>query len=131
LATGLLAFGAGLTLAVGSWLASRRVHNQLILNVLHCPMTFFDTTPTGRILNRCTKDVDVLDSTLPQNLRSFIWCTLVVLGTIGVVSWSTPAFLIIIILLGIVYFFVQVRPPYPSLHSPTPPGVHTFQLHTF
>ena len=32
--------------------SSTRLHNQVFRSVLTCPMSFFDTTPTGRILNR-------------------------------------------------------------------------------
>lgn len=32
----------------------------------------FDTTPLGRILNRFSKDVDVVDNILPQVIRSWI-----------------------------------------------------------
>ncbi|KAL6945160.1 hypothetical protein ACO0QE_002606 [Hanseniaspora vineae] len=48
--------------------SSRNLHNSAIKRVLHAPMSFIDVTPLGRILNRFTKDMDVLDSQLPISI---------------------------------------------------------------
>lgn len=48
------------------------MHSILLSAVLRLPMTFFDVTPLGRILNRFAKDVDVCDNVLPHVLRMFI-----------------------------------------------------------
>lgn len=48
---------------------------MLLSAVLRLPMTFFDVTPLGRILNRFAKDVDVCDNVLPHVLRMFIAMT--------------------------------------------------------
>lgn len=42
--------------------------------VMRVPLTFFDTTPTGRIISRFAKDVDVLDTSLPQQISDSIYC---------------------------------------------------------
>ena len=56
------------SVAYGALQASRRLHEALLSNVLKCPMSFFDTTPLGRIINRFSKDVDTMDA----ELRMFI-----------------------------------------------------------
>lgn len=41
--------------ARGAMRASRVMHQHLLSNILRVPMSFFDTTPTGRIVNRFAK----------------------------------------------------------------------------
>lgn len=62
------------TLALGTLKASSTLHCQLLHNVLQCSMSFFDTTPVGRIINRFGKDVDVLDNSIPVSIRAWINC---------------------------------------------------------
>ena len=54
--------------------AAAFLHEKLLRNVLRSPVSFFDTTPLGRILNRFAKDVDVVDNTLPGVLRMWTAC---------------------------------------------------------
>lgn len=70
---------ASVLLGLATLRAARTLHIRLIGDVLRLPMVFFDTTPTGRLLNRFSKDVDVLDNTLPFILRGWITTALQVL----------------------------------------------------
>ncbi len=81
---------------------------HLLLNILQSPGQFFDTTPVGRILNRFSKDIDVIDAMIPQNIRGFLMCVFHVLGTCFVVGISTPFVLTVVLPLGIFYYLVQV-----------------------
>ena len=87
--------------------ASEKIHEALLDKTMHAPLSFFETTPIGRILNRFTSDIDVIDSKIPQQLRSFLNCIAMISGTFFVVSIVTPYFLIPLGPILIVYFFLQ------------------------
>lgn len=46
---------ASLTMAIGMVYASRKLHFEMLKNVIHLPMSFFDVTPLGRIVSRFGK----------------------------------------------------------------------------
>lgn len=65
-------FIANLIIALGCIYASILMHTILLTNVMRWPMETFDQTPVGRILNRFSKEIEVVDTTLPLNLRSWL-----------------------------------------------------------
>lgn len=94
---------------LGSLKAAQGLHDNLFEGVLHSPMTFFDSTPCGRILNRFGRDVNTLDIFLPKNASLFFSRFFSTLSTIAVIAYSTPMFLVIVPLLFAFYCFMQVR----------------------
>ena len=57
---------------IGSLEASRILHAFSLSNILKSPMAFFDVTPVGRVLNRFSKDVDIMDNRLPMIFKIWI-----------------------------------------------------------
>ncbi|XP_049277103.1 multidrug resistance-associated protein 1 isoform X3 [Anopheles funestus] len=100
-------FIASLTFALGALYAAKEMHELLLRYVLRWPMSLFDTTPLGRVLNRFSKDVDTVDNTLPQLIRSFLAQVFAVVATLVVISISTPIFAAVIVPIGILYYAVQ------------------------
>ncbi|XP_014222078.1 multidrug resistance-associated protein 1 isoform X3 [Trichogramma pretiosum] len=92
---------------LGCWLAARQMHLVMLRGVMRAPLTFFDTTPIGRIISRFSKDVDVLDVSLPQQISDTIYCTFEVIATLVVISYSTPIFIAVILPIGLIYYFIQ------------------------
>lgn len=77
-----------ITFSLGTIAAANTMHTILLAAVLRLPMTFFDVTPLGRILNRFAKDVDVCDNVLPHVLRMFIAMTFAVSVPRSSSAWS-------------------------------------------
>lgn len=53
------------TFFIGSLRASINIHNKLFNSVVHAPMSFFDFSPIGILLNRLSRDIGFIDETLP------------------------------------------------------------------
>ncbi|KAK9963932.1 hypothetical protein ABG768_005147 [Culter alburnus] len=107
LAQGFLVFLGTILLADGSISASRTLHTNLLSNILRVPMVFFDTTPSGRVVNRFAKDIFTVDEMIPMSFRSWILCLLGVLGTLFVICLATPIFTAVVVPMAVVYYFVQ------------------------
>ena len=97
-----------MVLAWGCVRASTTLHFRCVTNVLRQPIEFFDTTPTGRIINRLSKDVDTIDTVIPLNTRIWLFCSFQVLATLLVLSQSVPWILVLILPLAVLYICVQV-----------------------
>lgn len=64
-------FAFSLALSVTATNASKTMFRQAMTRVLHAPISFFDTTPLGRIINRFSSDVDIMDNQSADNFRMF------------------------------------------------------------
>jgi len=72
--------------------ATKNVFNSMLGSVLRAPMSYFETIPMGRILNRFTYDTDVNDVTLTQMISMFIiscsWFVASISVQLSILPWS-------------------------------------------
>ncbi|XP_067433255.1 ATP-binding cassette sub-family C member 3 isoform X2 [Thunnus thynnus] len=107
IAQGILVLISSYTLATGNIGAAKKLHHNLLANKLHTPQSFFDTTPIGRVLNRFSKDIYVIDEALPSTVLMFLSTFFVSLSTMIVIISTTPIFAVVIAPLAFIYVFVQ------------------------
>lgn len=88
--------------------ASRSLHARMLQNILFLPVSFFDVTPIGRIVNRFSQDVATVDEDLAQAMSQLIGMGGGCLGSVGAITGSTKGtFLILVIPLAFLYMQIQ------------------------
>uniref|UniRef100_A0A3Q1JDU2 Uncharacterized protein n=1 Tax=Anabas testudineus TaxID=64144 RepID=A0A3Q1JDU2_ANATE len=93
--------------AYGAICAATEIHNRLLDRVLKATVTFFDTTPLGRILNRFSSDLYSVDDSLPFILNILLANVFGLLGMLVVISYGLPWVLVPLIPLAVLYHRTQ------------------------
>ncbi|THU99163.1 multidrug resistance-associated ABC transporter [Dendrothele bispora CBS 962.96] len=90
--------------------SARRLHDSMLDALIRAPLSFFELTPTGRILNLFSRDIYVVDQILARVFQN-TWRTLTTtLFIVIVIGSSFPLFLLSIIPLG--WFYMRVMKYY-------------------
>ncbi|KAH9627496.1 hypothetical protein KSS87_006187 [Heliosperma pusillum] len=93
-------------------LSAQRLFENMLHSVLRSPMSFFDSTPAGRILNRASSDQSVLDLEIAQRLGWVAFSGIQLLGTVAVMSQvAWEVFLIFIPVTAICIWYKQYYIP--------------------
>ena len=79
----------------------------IIDRVLHTPMSFFESNPSGRIINRFSKDIDMVDNVIPVSLKSFLGTFGTLIQVLFIISFSTPIFIPILVPFAALYICIQ------------------------
>uniref|UniRef100_G1QIE8 ATP-binding cassette sub-family C member 12 n=1 Tax=Nomascus leucogenys TaxID=61853 RepID=G1QIE8_NOMLE len=88
--------------------ASSSLHDTVFDKILKSPMSFFDTTPTGRLMNHFSKDMDELDVRLPFHAENFLQQFFMVVFILVILAAVFPAVLLVVAGLA-VGFFILLR----------------------
>ncbi|XP_049439277.1 multidrug resistance-associated protein 1-like [Epinephelus fuscoguttatus] len=104
---GMAMFGTTLAIALGGIVASRHLHADLLHSVLHSPMSFFEVTPSGNLLNRFSKEIDAIDCMIPDGLKMMLGYLFKLLEVCIILLLATPFTGLVLLPLTCVYIFIQ------------------------
>ncbi|KAF2071736.1 hypothetical protein CYY_006941 [Polysphondylium violaceum] len=95
------------SMVFGSIKGSKLFHEKMFKAVIRSPMSFFDTTPIGRILNRFSKDQLTIDESIARTLGMFLNTFCQVFGSIIVIALVSPFIIIAMIPVAALFYFIQ------------------------
>lgn len=87
--------------------ASTKLHNAMFRGITRASMHFFNTNPSGRILNRFSKDMGQIDEILPSVMMDVIQIFLSLSGIVIVVAVINPLFLVPTLVLAVIFYYLR------------------------
>ncbi|KAL4806202.1 integral peroxisomal membrane peroxin-domain-containing protein [Aspergillus unguis] len=97
--------------------AGQKLFQEVMQGVSHATFRFFDVTPVGRLMNRLTSDIGVVDGDISQQFQLIAFLIITWISSVLVIASVTPVFLAFSIVLtaAFVYTFLQFLPTSQSL----------------
>lgn len=86
---------------------SAEFHKRLASAVLRSPMSFFETTPVGRVLNRFGDDISSIDTVLPWTMMMFLMLCISAISTFAVIIYNIPLMFFVLAVLLVAYEFIR------------------------
>ncbi|KIJ59434.1 hypothetical protein HYDPIDRAFT_118534 [Hydnomerulius pinastri MD-312] len=90
--------------------SSKYLHDSMLDSVMRAPLSFFEMTPTGRIINLFSRDTYVVDQILARVIQNLIRTSAVCASIVLVIGFSFPPFLIAVI--PLTWFYARVTSYY-------------------
>ncbi|KAJ3117853.1 hypothetical protein HDU96_005230 [Phlyctochytrium bullatum] len=97
--------GLSWIVTVVGYYAAKHLHKGAVSGLLKAPMSFFDSQPIGRILNRLSKDIQGVDQTMHMASVNFYFCLSMIVASLVSLAYATPYVLIIFGVLMVFYYF--------------------------
>ncbi|CAE6397156.1 unnamed protein product [Rhizoctonia solani] len=73
--------------------ASKTLYEKMLRSVMRSPSRFFDKTPSGRILNRFSKDIDAIDSGIQTLMVNALTQCLILIFAVVTIVYAVPYFI--------------------------------------
>ncbi|XP_039745503.1 multidrug resistance-associated protein 4-like [Pararge aegeria] len=104
--------------------ASQNLHDVMFTNLIAAVMRFFNTNPSGRVLNRFSKDMGAMDEILPrsilESLQMYLFVASVLVLNALALPWTLiPTAILLVIFVFLLKWFLNAAQAVKRLESTT------------
>eukprot|EP00668_Euglena_longa_P015617 GGOE01019733.1.p1 GENE.GGOE01019733.1~~GGOE01019733.1.p1 ORF type:complete len:1708 (+),score=434.21 GGOE01019733.1:758-5125(+) len=89
--------------------AARKMHNGMLDRLMKAPVSFFDSTPIGRIVNRFSRDQRMVDTVILPTLGMCLAAQAHLISTVVLIGLNTPHALVILVPVFFAFLRIQAR----------------------
>ncbi|CAM5999084.1 unnamed protein product, partial [Sphagnum balticum] len=92
-------------MCISGIIAAKKIHKDMLFSVLRSPLSFFDTTPMGRIVNRFNSDLQVIDESIPTHLK-FVFGQYMMFPLVFSIFFKlSPYLFLLMIIISFIFYF--------------------------
>ncbi|KAH8823213.1 multidrug resistance-associated ABC transporter [Flagelloscypha sp. PMI_526] len=103
-----LSFLSAFAFCILTMVAGREIYQKAFHALINAPVSYFDTTPIGRILSRLSKDQDMIDNSIALLSMQFLQSFAGLFGVVALVAYTFPLLTTIFIPLLLLYLLISV-----------------------
>ncbi|ORX98599.1 P-loop containing nucleoside triphosphate hydrolase protein [Basidiobolus meristosporus CBS 931.73] len=94
------------SMAVMARKASQKLHSDMLWHLIRSPMSFFDVTSSGKIVNRFAHDITAVDISLPLQFFNLLFFLMMAINIFVFCIIASPYFVLIIVPLAYGYYIL-------------------------
>ncbi|XP_025017234.1 multidrug resistance-associated protein 4-like isoform X3 [Tetranychus urticae] len=87
--------------------SSETLHNRIFARLLKARLAFFETNPVGRILNRFTRDMGIIDVTIAENLMFMNLDLIEIIGGMILASIVVPIIIVVVLVILVYAWYIR------------------------
>jgi len=89
--------------------AGKQMFHDIMVKVSHANFRFYDVTPVGRLMNRMTSDIGVVDGNISEQFNIVSWLAISWISAVAVIATVTPVFLLFSVALTAAFILIFRR----------------------
>ncbi|KAJ5321730.1 uncharacterized protein N7506_010860 [Penicillium brevicompactum] len=100
---------AQLLMLIIVYCAGQSLFRQVLIRVSHSTFRYLDTIPLGRLMNRLTSDIGVVDGNISEQFQAIAFQAITWISSVLVIATATPVFLVFSLVLTVAFVTVFLR----------------------